>query len=66
MFGELLFSFDSLKLGISYKVKRALKIPCSRIMSALLIYIQLFQLFIYYPFTAPATRLFCTCSLRSR
>ena len=22
MFGELLFSFDSLKLGISYKVKR--------------------------------------------
>ena len=23
MFGELLFSFDSLKLGISYKVKKA-------------------------------------------
>ena len=25
MFGELLFSFDSLKLGISYKVKKQQK-----------------------------------------
>ena len=28
MFGELLFSFDSLKLGISYKVKKAPHLRC--------------------------------------
>lgn len=43
MFGELLFSFDSLKLGISYKVKLGIsykvkKQDISRILNILFIY----------------------------